>query len=267
MRVQLANIAKSHGAQVVLDDVTLTIGPLARIGLVGPNGVGKSTLLRILAGVDEPDRGTVARSPETLTIGYLEQDRRSVGDESVLGALARRTGVLAAEWELEASAAALARGERADERYSRALDAFVALGGGDFEPRARAVCADLGLEVDLDRDRAALSGGESARVELAGILLSRFDVLLLDEPTNDLDHDGLARLESFLGTYRGALVPRVARPRAARPHRRADRGDRAAVASASRVGRRVERLRRCARHGAESRSRPSTSRPGLAGGS
>ena len=206
MRVQLANIAKSHGAQVVLDDITLTVGPLARIGLVGPNGVGKSTLLRILAGVDEPDRGTVARSPETITIGYLQQERRGVHDESVLRALARRTGVLAAERELEASAAALARGERADERYSRALDAFVALGGGDFESRARAVCADLGLDVDLDRDRAALSGGESARVELAGILLSRFDVLLLDEPTNDLDHDGLARLESFLGTYRGAFV-------------------------------------------------------------
>ena len=80
MRVQLANITKSHGAQVVLDDVTLTVGPLARIGLVGPNGVGKSTLLRILAGVDEPDRGTVARSPETITIGYLQQERRGVHD-------------------------------------------------------------------------------------------------------------------------------------------------------------------------------------------
>ena len=156
MRVQLANIAKSH--------VTLTVGSRARIGLVGPNGVGKSTLLRILAGVEEPDRGTVARSPETLTIGYLEQERRSMHDESVLRALARTTGVLAAEWELEASAAAFARGERAEERYARALDAFVALGGGDFEPRARAICADLGLDVDLDRDRAALSGGESARV-------------------------------------------------------------------------------------------------------
>src|SRR5262245_23621516 len=73
MRVQLANIAKSYGAQVVLDDVTLTVGPRARLGLVGPNGVGKSTLLRIVAGLEAPDRGFVSRSPETLTLGFLEQ--------------------------------------------------------------------------------------------------------------------------------------------------------------------------------------------------
>ena len=73
MRVQLADIAKSYGAQVVLDDVSLTIGPRARIGLVGPNGVGKSTLLRIVVGAELPDRGTVVHAPGTLTIGYLEQ--------------------------------------------------------------------------------------------------------------------------------------------------------------------------------------------------
>jgi ATPase subunit of ABC transporter with duplicated ATPase domains len=206
MRVQLADIAKSYGAQVVLDDVSLTIGPRARIGLVGPNGAGKSTLLRIVAGTESPDAGVVVRAPQSLTIGYLEQERRSVAGESVLDALARRTGVLAAEHELEETAAALARGEGADERYSRALERFLALGGGDFRPRARTVCADLGLDVDLERDRAALSGGETARVALATILLSRFDVLLLDEPTNDLDFEGLERLESFLGAYRGALV-------------------------------------------------------------
>jgi ATPase subunit of ABC transporter with duplicated ATPase domains len=206
MRVQLANIAKSYGAHVVLEDVTLTIAPRARIGLVGPNGVGKSTLLRIVAGVEEPDSGSVARAPETLTLGFLEQERRGVAGESVLDALARRTGVRGAEQELEDAAASLARGERADDRYSHALDAFLALGGGDFRPRARGLCADLGLDLDLDRDRSALSGGETARVALAAILLSRFDVLLLDEPTNDLDRDGLERLESFLGAFRGALM-------------------------------------------------------------
>jgi ATPase subunit of ABC transporter with duplicated ATPase domains len=206
MRVQLADIAKSYGAQVVLDAVSLTIGPRARIGLVGPNGAGKSTLLRIVVGAEPPDRGVVVRAPETLTVGYLEQERRSVAGESVLDALARRTGVLAAERALEDAAGALARGEPADERYSQALERFLALGGGDFRPRARTVCADLGLDLDLERDRVALSGGETARVALATILLSRFDVLLLDEPTNDLDFGGLERLESFLASYRGALV-------------------------------------------------------------
>ena len=206
MRVQLANIAKSYGAQVVLDDVTLTVGPRVRLGLVGPNGVGKSTLLRILAGLEAPDRGFVSRSPATLTLGFVEQQRQHVAGESVLDALGRRTGVRAAERELEDASAALARGEPAEDRYGRALDAFLALGGGDFEPRARAACADLGLDLDLDRERSAVSGGESARVALAAILLSRFDVLLLDEPTNDLDHDGLRRLESFLDAYHGALL-------------------------------------------------------------
>ena len=84
--------------------------------------------------------------------------------------------------------------------------AFSSLGGGDFQVRARSVCAELGLALDLERELAGLSGGEAARVALAAILLSRFDLLLLDEPTNDLDFDGLGRLERFLGAYRGALV-------------------------------------------------------------
>ncbi len=202
MRVQLAHVTKSHGAQVVLDDVTLTIGPSARLGLVGPNGVGKSTLLRIVAGVERPDAGTVTRAPALLTVGYLEQNRRVDLGESIVDHLRRHTGLLAAARALEDSAASLARNEdgAAAERYSDALDRFLLLGGGDFDARAGSVCADLGLTLDVRRERGGLSGGEAARVGLAAILLSRFDVLLLDEPTNDLDFDGLERLESFLGS-------------------------------------------------------------------
>jgi ATPase subunit of ABC transporter with duplicated ATPase domains len=206
MRVHLAGVGKHYGAHVVLDQVTLTIGPKARIGLVGPNGAGKTTLLRIVAGHEEPDDGAVSRAPELLTVGYLEQERSAVPAESVVASLARRAGVAAAELELEESADELARGVSVPNRYSRALERFLALGGADFEARARITCAELGLGVDLDRELAGLSGGEAARVALAAILLSRFDVLLLDEPTNDLDFDGLGRLERFLGTYRGALV-------------------------------------------------------------
>ncbi|MGE5691618.1 MAG: ATP-binding cassette domain-containing protein, partial [Pseudomonadota bacterium] len=206
MRVQLAGVGRHHGARTVLDRVTLAVGPRSRIGLVGPNGVGKSTLLRLTAGLEAPDAGAVVRSPSTLSVGYLPQEPDARPGESVLAYLARRTGVAAAEGELERRAAELARDPGAGDAYAAALDRFLALGGGDLAARAAATCAELGLGVELDRPTAALSGGESARTALAAILLSRFDVLLLDEPTNDLDFDGLARLERFLLGREGGLV-------------------------------------------------------------
>ena len=206
MRVRLAGVVKGYGAQKVLDQVTLTVGLHARIGLVGPNGVGKSTLLRIVAGLEEPDGGTVSRAPEHLTAGYLPQVRGAEENESLLDVLARRTGVSAAERELQTTAAALARGESAETRYDLALERYLSLGAGGFEARAQAMCAELGLTVELTRPAAGLSGGETARAALASILLSRFDLLLLDEPTNDLDFDGLERLERFVRHYDGAIV-------------------------------------------------------------
>jgi ATPase subunit of ABC transporter with duplicated ATPase domains len=206
MRVQLAGVGKQHGAQIVLDQVTLTVGPQARLGLVGPNGVGKTTLLRLVAGLEQPDAGTVMRAPASLSVGYLAQARAPEARSTVLDRLARQAGILDAERELEEAARALAGGRPDEDRYAVALDRLVALGAESFEARARATCAELGLGVDLDRELAGLSGGEAARVALAAILLSRFDVLLLDEPTNDLDFDGLGRLERFLDSYRGALV-------------------------------------------------------------
>ncbi len=206
MRLQLVDVARQHGSHVVLDAVGLQIDPGTRLGLVGRNGSGKSTLLRILAGLEQPDTGTVVREPRTLTAGYLPQEHDRPTGETVLGLLARRTGVAAAEGELGAAADALASGDDAGARYTAALDRFLALGGGDLEPRAAGVLAELGLPVALDREVDRLSGGEAARLALAAILLSRYDVLLLDEPTNDLDFDGLERLERFVATTESALV-------------------------------------------------------------
>ena len=201
MRVSLAGVSKAFGSHVVLDRADLAVGPRSRLGLVGPNGAGKTTVLRLLAGAEQPDEGAVERTPPTLAVGYLPQEHEARPGETLLAFLARRTGVAAAEADLREHT------DRWDaDAYSTALEHFLALGGGDLEPRARAVCAELGLPVALEQETATLSGGEAARAALAAILLSRFDVLLLDEPTNDLDFEGLERLERFLASFAGGVA-------------------------------------------------------------
>jgi ATPase subunit of ABC transporter with duplicated ATPase domains len=200
------DISKSFGPHVILDRVSLTIGPRSRIGVVAPNGTGKSTLLRILAGIDEPDEGRVTRTPPTAHVGYLPQDPERQPGETVRAYLGRRTGVSEAERALENASAALAGGSSkaldgggSDAAYTLALEAYLALGAADFDARVGQALDDLGLpERVLDLDMNALSGGQAARANLAAILLARFDVFLLDEPTNDLDFAGLDRLERFL---------------------------------------------------------------------
>jgi ATPase subunit of ABC transporter with duplicated ATPase domains len=216
MRARLAGVTKSHGAQVVLENASLEVGFRARVGLVGPNGVGKSTVLRLLAGDEQPDAGTVAIAPPRAAVAHLRQEPERIGEETLRARLARLTGVAGAERDLQAAAAALVPGAtdgaRVDstqapvDRYDAALARFLALGGGDLDARAAAVFARLGLGADLDRPFDGLSGGESARASLAAVLLARADLLLLDEPTNDLDADGLAQLEAFVDGFPGAVV-------------------------------------------------------------
>jgi ATPase subunit of ABC transporter with duplicated ATPase domains len=201
------NVTKHHGDASVLERVSLTVPPRARIGVVGPNGIGKSTLLRILAGLEAPDDGVVERSPQTLTVGYLPQEPDADAGETLLAYLARRTGVAAAEAEMDALAARLEHEPELASAYGDALDRFLALGGDDLGARARTVCARVGLAADrLALPTGVLSGGQAARAALAAILLSRFDVLLLDEPTNDLDFAGLELLERFIAETPAALV-------------------------------------------------------------
>ena len=161
MRIALSGVSRHYGASLVLSNVTLSVPTEARIGIVGPNGVGKSTLLRLLAGVEEPDAGTVTREPAAIRVGYLPQEPDAREGESLLGLLSRRTGVTAAERELEAAATALAHDPQAAHAYEAALDRLVALGGGDLEARgARELAADkrqpgvqLDAESDLGRER------------------------------------------------------------------------------------------------------------------
>src|SRR5258708_6518049 len=191
------DVTKSYGVHPVLERVSLTVAPGDRIGIVAPNGTGKSTLLRILAGLERPDSGAISSIPPNPTVGYLPQEPDRRPDETLHAFLARRTGVAVAEAQLELAANRLASGDDgADEEYTLALERFLALGGPDFDGRVGVVCAELGIpERLLELPTGALSGGEAARASLAAILLSRFDVFLFDEPTNDLDFVGLSRLE------------------------------------------------------------------------
>ena len=200
-------VTVTRGPVVVLDGIDLTVAEHDTIGLIGPNGVGKTTLLRTLAGQIAPDRGAVERTPPTATVGYLPQERNR-GHELVTDYLHRRTGATDASAELDAATAALAAGEHgADTRYDAALTRWLSLGVADLPGRLGEVWSELSLQPELlEQPTSSLSGGEAARVGLAALLLSRFDVYLLDEPTNDLDLDGLAMLERWIGELRAGVV-------------------------------------------------------------
>lgn len=212
-------LSGGYAARTLFDSLDLTVAPGDVIGVVGVNGAGKSTLLRLLAGVDEPLAGTVSLAPTDAFVGWLPQEHERIAGETVAAYIARRTGCAEATAVMDAAAAALGdpdAGDAAADRYSAALDRWLAAGAADLEDRIPAVLADLGLEPGTDGSGAdgvgpdslmtALSGGQVARVGLAALLLSRFDIVLLDEPTNDLDLDGLDRLEAFVRGLRGGVV-------------------------------------------------------------
>jgi ATPase subunit of ABC transporter with duplicated ATPase domains len=167
------DISIHRGADAILERVSLAVTPGSRIGVVGPNGRGKTTLLRALAGLEELDAGSVSRNPPSLRVGYLPQARDMTPGESVLAYFARRSAE-----------------DVADE----------------FRSRVGTALRRVRLDVPLDRPVGELSGGQKSRAALASILLGRFDVYLLDEPTNDLDFAGLELLERFVSQVDGGVV-------------------------------------------------------------
>ena len=207
--LQVHGLSVEVGGRLLVEDVSFTIMPKDKVGLVGRNGAGKTTTFRTLGGELEPAAGKIVRKGG---FGYLSQDPRIDGVMDTRPAVTHvlsgrnideqldRIEKLRVSMEAEPN-------ERNVARYSRAQDEFATSGGYAAESEARSIMAGLGLPPDrMDLPIGVLSGGERRRVELSRILFAGSDLLLLDEPTNHLDVDAKTWLLNFMRNYRGALL-------------------------------------------------------------
>ncbi|PBC77193.1 ATPase subunit of ABC transporter with duplicated ATPase domains [Streptomyces sp. TLI_235] len=198
------------GARVLIESASFRIAPGDRIGLVGRNGAGKTTMTKVLAGEGIPAGGTVTRTGE---VGYLPQDPRT-GDLDVLAKdrILSARGLDTVLRKMRENEDRMANGqgatrERAMKKYANLETEFLTKGGYAAEAEAATIAAALGLpDRILNQPLHTLSGGQRRRVELARILFSDADILLLDEPTNHLDADSIAWLRDFLKTYKGGFI-------------------------------------------------------------
>ncbi|PNV61828.1 ABC transporter ATP-binding protein [Clostridium sp. chh4-2] len=170
--VTIEHLTKSYTERLLFDDTSFSMNEGDKVGIIGINGTGKSTLLKIVAGLEEPDEGTVTRS-RNLDIRYLPQNPVFEEEDTVLGSILR-----------------------ANEGHEHVWD---------IESQAKTMLTKLGI-FDFDKKAKLLSGGQRKRVALAGVLLSKADLLILDEPTNHLDSSMAEWLEDYLKSFKGALL-------------------------------------------------------------
>ena len=212
MLIELQDLGKSFGEHEVLCGVSARVERGDRIGIIGANGTGKTTLRRILCGESQPDAGTAAFA-SNLTVGYLEQAGRLEPDKDVYEtmrlAFAPALAALAEQETLQKRLATATETERPGIEAAIAHDMAVidAMDAYNMDTQIKKVLSGMGFPADTWQKKAGvLSGGEQTRLRLARLLLERPDILILDEPTNHLDLETMEWLETYLKTYRGAVL-------------------------------------------------------------
>ena len=211
--IRLDSISKQNGHRLIFIEASAALQKGEKIGLVGPNGTGKTTLFRMITGQEEPDEGLILVD-RGVTIGFFSQDVGEMTGHSAVAEVMEGAGAVSeVAAELASLEAAMADPDRADEldtileRFGDVQARFEELGGYALDSKAREVLAGLGFSQEMmDGDVGALSGGWKMRIALGRILLMRPDVMLLDEPSNHLDLESLIWLEQFLAGYDGALM-------------------------------------------------------------
>ena len=208
------SIAKSFGALAVLKDVSLTLNQGERMGLVGVNGCGKTTLMRIIAGLETQDSGDISLA-RGVRVGYLAQQDMATGGSSVWAELEQvyepvfemEKRLRALELDMEQAHEDAARFAQLSAEYDRLMQRFEESDGYSWRSMVSGVLNGLGFKPpQYEQSVDSLSGGEKTRLCLARLLLQKPDLLLLDEPTNHLDMETLTWLEAYLSAYRGSVL-------------------------------------------------------------
>jgi ATP-binding cassette subfamily F protein uup len=202
------NVTKSYGEKTLFEEVSFTIGERERVGLIGVNGTGKSSLLKIIAGIDLPDSGSLT-APKDYQMSYLSQQPELHPDLSVIEQVFfGEAPILKLMKEYETTLFKMEK-DPADsslhEELLRLQQRMDSLDAWDANTAAKTILTKLGI-ADFDKRTGDLSGGQKKRVALAQVLIEAPDLLILDEPTNHLDYESVKWLEEYLGRYTGSLL-------------------------------------------------------------
>lgn len=201
--MKVNNLKKQINGKKVLDDISFSLNPGDKIGLVGANGVGKSTLLKVLSNSIEKDSGKISLNDET--IGYLKQEIPSeYGNNTIAEYIKKDTGVYDLEKKLHSLESNL--NENNMEEYGNVLNVFLNMDGYSFDDNLNTILSGLKLNKDINQTISNLSGGEKIKVLLADLLMQNTNILLLDEPTNNLDLEAIEWLENTLKNSKKEMI-------------------------------------------------------------